>query len=223
MKKILRIIFTISLFITTFLSQDISAQVNNSVVDNSDAKAILSKFSQKMQLYKTMKFKFTYSMVDQSHGINDSKSGTIYIKDDKYRLYIADQIVICDGATIWTYIKEANEVQITEVDPYDNNTPNKMLTSYDENYTPKLIKEENKNEKLCFVLDLTPKEAQSFYKVRIYIAKTDYTIQSSTIFDKNGTTYSYNIVEFIPNVRIHSSRFTFNFEKHPDVTVIDMR
>ena len=217
MKKLLSLIFVVCLFTTAF------AQVSNSDVDNSDAKAILDKFSKKMQTYKTMKFKFTYSMVDQSHGINDSKSGTIYILDDKYRLYIADQIVICDGETVWTHIKEANEVQITEVDPYDNNTPNKMLTSYDENYTPKLIKEENKNGKLCYVLDLTPKEAQSFYKVRVYIAKTDYTIQSSTIFDKNGTTYSYSITEFIPNVRIHSSRFSFSFEKYPDVTVIDMR
>jgi outer membrane lipoprotein-sorting protein len=217
MKKTLSLLLMICLFGSAF------AQVNNSSVDNSDAKEILDKFSLKMQAYKTMKFKFSYSMVDEAHGINDSKSGTIYIKEDKYRLYIADQIVICDGETVWTHIKEANEVQITEVDPYDNNTPNKMLTSYDENYTPKLIKEESKNGKLCYVLDLTPKEAQSFYKVRIYIGKTDYTIQSSTIFDKNGTTYSYSIVEFIPNVRVHSSRFTFNFEKYAGITVIDMR
>ncbi len=208
----------IAILIAFFTITSLFAQV-----ENSDAKKILDIFSKKMQSYKTMKFKFSYTMLDEAHGINDTKAGTIYIQDDKYRLYISDQLIISNGETVWTHIKEANEVQITEVDPYDNNTPNKMLTSYDENYVPKLIKEEKMNGKLCYVLDLTPKEAQSYYKVRLYISKADYMIQNSTIYDKNGTTFTYNITEFTPNVVIHPSRFSFNADKHEGITVIDMR
>ena len=212
MKKI-TVLFTLILLTLATVTQ----------AQDAKAKAILDKLSEKMNALETMKFKFTYTMQNTEDGINESKSGSIYLKGDKYRLYIEEQLVICDGETVWTYFKEDNEVQVNEVDPNNQNTPNKMLTSYNENYKAKFIKEVPKAGKILQVLDLTPITTQSFYKVRIEIDKSKNMVYSSTIYDKNGSTFTYVVTEFVENPKIFSSRFTFNPDDYPGVLINDMR
>lgn len=192
------------------------------VVDKK-AEAILEVVSQKMKSYNSLKIDFTYIMENTSEKILEKKIGNILIEGDKYRVTIDNQIVICDGKTIWTYLKDANEVQINEVDPNDETTPNKMLTSYNKNYRPKLIKETAKSGKTIQVIDLTPNKTQSFYKIRLEIDKQTSTISSSTIYDKNGTTYSYIVEKLEENPKIPASRFVFNPKDYPGIIVTDMR
>ena len=118
MKKIFLIAFV---FVSTVFGT--SAQTD------AKATAILDALSTKLDALETMKFEFSYTMTNTAENINETKAGSIYIKGDKYRLYIADQLIICDGTTIWTILKEDKEVQINSVDPNNQNTPNKMLTS----------------------------------------------------------------------------------------------
>ncbi|MPM14827.1 Outer-membrane lipoprotein carrier protein [bioreactor metagenome] len=187
------------------------------------AKAILDALSAKLDALETMKFEFTYTMTNTADNINETKSGSIYLKGDKYRLYIADQLIICDGTTIWTILKEDKEVQINSVDPNNQNTPNKMLTSYNKNYKAKFIKEAPKAGVVMQTLDLTPVTTQSFYKVRLEINKTANMVYSSTVYDKNGTTYTYLVSNFVENPKVFDSRFTFDKADYPDYTINDMR
>ena len=48
-------------------------------------------------------------------------------------------------------------------------------------------------------------------------------VYSSTIYDKNGTTFTYVVTEFVENPKIFNSRFTFDEEDYPGVIVNDMR
>lgn len=212
MKKLTFITLTL---ITSFV---LSAQVQDKT-----AESILKGVSAKMQAYNTMKIEFTYIMENTGEKIKESKQGSIYIEKDKYRLYIADQLVICDGVTVWTYFKEGNEVQINEVDPEDENTPMKMLTAYDKNYRAKLIKEMPKGGKTIQVIDLTPNKTQTFYKIRLEIDKTAKMVVSSTIYDKNGSTFTYVVDSFTENPNIHPSRFKFSKDDFPGVIITDMR
>ncbi|MGD9492432.1 MAG: outer membrane lipoprotein carrier protein LolA [Bacteroidales bacterium] len=196
---------------------------NASAQTDTKAKAILDALSAKLDALETMKFEFSYTMTNTAENINETKTGSIYIKDDKYRLYIADQLIICDGTTIWTILKEDKEVQINSVDPTNQNTPNKMLTSYNKNYKAKFIKEAPKAGIIMQTLDLTPLTAQSFYKVRLEINKSKNMVYSSTIYDKNGTTYTYLVTNFIENPKVFESRFTFNKADYPDYSINDMR
>jgi len=198
------------------------ANTNAQVIDKK-AEEILEQLSGKIQDYKNMHIEFTYLMENVAENIKESKTGSIYIQGDKFRLYIADQIIISDGKNVWTYFKNGNEVQINEVDADDENTPMKMLTGYNKNYRPKLIGEASKTGKLIQTIDLIPNTTQSFYKIRIEIDKAKNMIHSSTIYDKNGTTFSYNVDNFRENINIHPSRFAFRESDYPGVEVIDMR
>jgi outer membrane lipoprotein-sorting protein len=162
-------------------------------------------------------------MENAAEKINESKSGSIYIKGDKYRLYIADQLIICDGVTIWTILKESKEVQINNVDPKNQNTPNKMLTSYGKNYRAKFIKETPSQGFIMQTIDLTPNTTQSFYKIRLEINKSKNIVYSSTIYDKNGTTYTYLVSNFIENPKVFEHRFTFDKNEYADYEINDMR
>jgi len=201
----------------------IAANTGFSQVKDKNADAILESVSTKMKALKTMRIEFTYIMENTAEKIKESKSGSIYIEGDKYRLYIADQLVISDGVTVWTYFKDANEVQINDVDPNDDNTPMKMLTAYNKNYKAKLIKEMPKGGKTIQVIDLTPNKTQSYFKLRLEIDKLAKTVVNSTIYDKNGSTYTYVVDKLHENPNIHSSRFSFNKADYPGVVITDMR
>lgn len=191
--------------------------------NNTKADEVLNALSTKLEALETMKIEFSYIMGNAAEKINESKSGSIYIKGDKYRLYIADQLIISDGVTIWTILKDSKEVQINNVDPKNQNTPNKMLTSYNKNYRAKFIKEAPSQGFVMQTIDLTPNTTQSFYKIRLEINKSKNIMHSSTIYDKNGTTYTYLVSSFTENPKVFDSRFTFNKSEYADYEINDMR
>lgn len=206
-----------------FLAIVSSAVFAQAQVDDPKAREILKKLSDKFSSYNTMKFEFTYAIFNPKNKVNESKKGSIYIKGDKYRMYIDNQIIICDGKTVWTYLKDENEVQINNVDTTNENTPNKILTAYEKNYRAKFIKEVPQANKIIQTIDLVPVQTKSFYKIRLEIDKTNNMLYRSTIYDKNGTTYTYTIENFVENPKVLDSRFTFNPNDYPGVSINDMR
>jgi outer membrane lipoprotein carrier protein len=122
MKKILSFIIGIT-FVNLIAAQD---------TEKGDKKSneILNRLTTKTEAYKTIKAEFAYIMKNADAGIDEKTEGTLFVKGDKYRLLIAGQVVISDGITSWTYIKDADEVQINSVENSEESiTPNKLLTS----------------------------------------------------------------------------------------------
>lgn len=212
MKKFLLFIFS------TLMCVNINAQV----IDK-QAEKILDELSKKMQALNGMQINFTYIMENEKEKIKESKKGTILIQGDKYRLTIDEQLVISDGKNVWTYLKSANEVQINEIDPEDENTPIKLLTGYSKNFIPKFIRETTKQGRIVQILDLRPVKPQSFFRVRLEIDKARNTLLSSSIHEKNGTIFSYVIDRLVENPPIPANSFTFNPREFPGITVTDMR
>jgi len=197
-----------------------------SVAQDGDKRSreILGQVADKTRSYETISVKFTYNMDNQEAGIHESYNGTLLLKGDKYRLNISGQTVICDGKTIWTYIQDAEEVQIHSMETNsDVITPSTLLTSYHEDYRSKLIREGMEGGKASYVIDLVPMEGKSFYKVRVIIDKAKMHISSFAIFERNGSIFTYSISEFKPNVAVGTSTFTFNKSDFPDADIIDMR
>ena len=193
-------------------------------LDDTKAKTTLDAVSAKMKSYTTMKIEFTYSIVNTKTNVNESKIGTIQVKGSKYRIEIGGQTVICDGTTVWTYLKDENEVNInTASKQEDANNPTTILNNYNANFKPKFIKEVVDGGKQVIIIDMTPIKGKSYYKVRLNIDKVAQQIVSSIIYDKNGSTYTYKISKFTSNVAMDDSLFTFNKANFPGVEVNDMR
>ncbi|OQX78413.1 MAG: hypothetical protein B6D61_05570 [Bacteroidetes bacterium 4484_249] len=212
----------ISIIISLFIIQLVIGQ--DSEKGDKKSREILDRLTATTESYKTIKAEFTYKMKNTEADIDETTDGTLFIKGNKYRLLIAGQVVICNGETIWTYIEDAEEVQINSVEESEESiTPGNLLTSYNKDYKSKFIRESFQYGTTVSVIDLTPNEGKSYYKVRVIIDKDRDQLLEITIFDKNGSTFSYIINKFIPDVEIDDNQFTFNETDYPDVDVVDMR
>lgn len=217
MKQILGIL------LITFFTLSVYSQATDEKGDKK-SNEILDRLTAITESYGTIKTEFSYKMKNTDADIDETTEGTLFVKGNKYRLLIAGQEVISDSETIWTYIEDAEEVQVNSVeDSGESINPNNLLTSYKEDYRSKFIRESFQYGTTVNVIDLTPVEGKTYYNIRVVIDKAKDQLLEITIFDKNGSTYSYLINKFIPNVDIEDSYFTFDAADFPGVDVIDMR
>lgn len=210
-------ITTIALLLLTTLS----------VVAQGDKKAkdILNGVSSKYRSYKSMKADFSYTLENPTAKIKETQVGTLLLSGAKYRLGISGQEVISDGKTIWTYMKEAKEVQINEVDPTDDGIkPSEIFTMYEKGFIYKFVDEKSVAGKVQQNLELTPTDkTKNFFKIKLTIDKSSKQIVKSVIFEKTGNRYTYAIKSFTPNFAVNASTFTFDAKKYPGVEVVDLR
>jgi outer membrane lipoprotein carrier protein len=188
------------------------------------AATLLDEVSATTKAYKSIKADFTYTMENKQAGVNESKSGTLLVSGDNYRLTAAGQTVICDGKTVWTYLKESNEVQVNALENKDDAlTPSKLLTSYNKNYKASLTKDKDNTDPNYESIELIPNVQKNFFKAILTVDKIKKQVRGFKLFDKNGNIYTYKVSKYLTDVPVTASDFTFDAAKFPGVEVIDMR
>lgn len=204
---------------------------------DAEAKVILNQVSAKYKAYNIVKSDFTFVIDNQQAQTTQTQEGTIIVqsKTNKYRLSLYDQYpadkkqaqqeVITDGKTQWSYTKQDKEVQVTKVDNANQSfNPALIFTIYEKGYKYIYTGSETLHGHVYQIIDLTPEDIdKSFFKIRLMIDKTKKQIYSALIFDKSGNKYSYTIDTFTPNVQVPESTFTYNAKAHPGVEVVDLR
>lgn len=202
--------------------------VSSGQTTQSDKKAqdILKGVSTKYKSYKSLKATFTIASENPKDNKKDSQKGTIFLMGNRYKLEIAGQDVISDGKTRWTYVKDANEVQIDNLKVDENSiTPSNIFTMYEKGWNSKFTGEQKKNGQIFQLIELVPidAKAKSVFKVKLSINKADKFISSAQIFDKNGNIQLITVDQFLPNAVSDESIFSFNASKFPGAEVIDLR
>ncbi len=188
------------------------------------ALAILDAMSNKYKEIPAFKAKFTYSL-ESPGGVNESSEGEIIVKGGKYILKVGNQEVINNGTTVWTYMKESNEVNISDYQPDENDiSPTKIYTMYKKGYKYIFLEEKLESGKSFEVVDLVPEDKKNqFFKVRIEVNKKDKSIKSWKVFEKNGNKYLYTVKAFEPFSKLEDNVFSFDKSKYKGVEVIDLR
>jgi len=190
------------------------------------AKDILDKVSAKNKNYKTIQSEFAIILENKQENIKDAKKGKIWIKGNKYKIDLAASTIFYDGKTQWTYMKESNEVNITNPDPNDDNTlnPAKIFSIYENDFKIRFIKERFEKNRALYEIELYPKDLKKdFTKITLKIDKDKKQIFSMKRFGKDGTDFYIEIFSLIPNEELAESIFVFDKTKYPKVEVNDMR
>jgi outer membrane lipoprotein-sorting protein len=191
-----------------------------------DLKAItlLDEVSAKTKTAKSIKADFSYTMENKQAKVNESKTGTLWLSGDKYRLKAAEQEVICDGKTIWTYLKESNEVQINDLDNKDESlTPSKLLSSYTSNYKSRIVKDKTSTDINEVSIELIPNVIKNFVRAMLIVDKVKKQVKSFILYDKSGNIFTYKITKYQTDLPVTPAEFTFDKTKFPGVEVNDMR
>ncbi len=206
---------SIFIFLISFISGSVQAQ------NVQQGKAILSKVSKKYRGFKSMKADFKYTIEVPKEKFKEDQKGTLYVKGGKFKLDLGQQVVICDGQTLWTYLKDDNSVTVSKYEPKSMGVnPTEIFTMYDKGYNSAYMGDEGSQE----LVELTPtNKNQEIFKVKLYIDKAKGTISKSRVFQKNGNILTYDITSFTPNDKLADNFFTFDKSKYPKVMVTDLR
>ena len=210
-------------FFITFLtvySLSINAQ------QDQKAKDILDKVSATNKSYKTIEAEFIFTRENIQDNTKNTSKGKVDIKGNKYWLDLMGTESFYDGKTLWSFIKDANEVNITEPDPNEEGTlnPAKLFTIYESGFKYKFVGDKFENAKALYEIDLFPKDLKKDYsRITLKIDKDKMQISSFKRSDKNGIRYTIELTKITPNVVLNDTKFTFDKKTHPKTQINDMR
>jgi len=191
-----------------------------------EAKKILDAVSAKFKTFKSVKANFSLAIENASGKNQGTKTGNVQMKGAKYKVTLNGQEIFCDGKTIWTLDKAANEVQITTLDNSSGSiTPQKLFTNfYDKDFLYMLNEEKQVGSKTVQVVELTPVDkSKPFFKVLVEVDKAAKTLMSTKVFEKNGNRYIYSVSAMNTSGDIADNVFLFDAKKFPGVEIIDLR
>jgi outer membrane lipoprotein-sorting protein len=194
--------------------------------DDPKAKAILAGVSKKYKSYDVVKADFSFNIKSPQSNVNKTENGTIYIRSsqNKYKINLAGQELISNGKIQWTYLKEDNEVQISEINQSaDALNPAQIFTIYEKGFKYVYLGETTIGGRVFQNIELAPLTTRSFSKIKLRIDKVNKQINNVVINDKNGNVYSYLIKAFTPNVKVAESIFSFDTKKYPGIDEVDLR
>ena len=211
-----------------FCSLAIAVIAQPAETPDAKANAILQAVSKKTKTYKDFNAEFSFTQYDKDKKPGDSQKGSIWVKGAKYKLDIKNQTTFCDSATTWTFLKDANEVQINKVDPNSDKSglsPATIFTFYEKGFKSRFVDEEKLNNVLCECVDLYPKhpEKEKYHTLRLFIDRVKNQLVQITVMMKDGTTQIISIDKFTPNTAMPDATFIFDAKKFPGVEIEDLR
>ncbi len=192
------------------------------------AKEILDKVSQINKSYKTIQIDFSFTLNNPKNNTTETNEGWVALKGKNYRLHMPalGMDVFSDGKTVWSYLTESNEVNITENEP-DNEealNPANLFTIYEKGFKYTYAGEEKVSGKEAYVIDLVPEnKSKEYTKIQLFIDKSDYEILKAISYNKDGNTYTLVLKSMKTNQNLPDDFFKFDPAKHPKVQINDMR
>ena len=179
---------------------------------------ILDEIVTKISGYKNISIDFDLLYENISLDIKTNKKGKLILENDKFSIDLDEQIIINNGDIQWTYIKDINEVQIS------NNELTEGVSNLSDLF--KISKNDYKilflNDEINFYLiELIPKTIKSFIKIQIKFQKQNKEISEIKVFDKEGGKFIYSINKLTYDLEINS--FYFDTSKFPGIEIIDLR
>ena len=214
MKKF--VVFCLGLFfITSF----------NTKAQDKKAEAILDAMSKKYKATLSYNANFSYGVENASNKVTKFLTGVVTVKGNKFKLKTAGQEIFNNGKEMFTFVKETNEVNIT--DPADSDedfSPTKIYNIYKKGYKYQFKEEKNEAGQIYETVELTPSTAKSnVSKIQITVNKLDKSIKNWKVWDKAGKKTLFKIDKFVPNVAAADAVFIFDKKNYPGVEVVDLR
>ena len=211
----------IMLIVSTFFAAALFAQGQTPQMQ------ILDQVAEKTEKYIGLKIDFTTYVENLHNAKRDSYKGSAVYKSGLYKMDLMGQVVYSDGKTNWTYLKDADEVNITnngENEAFMTN-PQAILKDYKSKFKVNYISDKFENNRALMEFDFFPKQIENkkYSKITIRIDKTKKQIYSVRYVGKDGVNYLVEIDKMLENPTIQDSEVKFSKTLYPDAEIIDMR
>ena len=106
-----------------------------------DANGVLDKALMSLKADLPVRMDYCYEMRDGNRELLQGDRGIIYIDNNRYALFMQDMKVWCDGATQWSFMREIDEVYITDAasEEAQNLSPLYVMEHYREGYSASAV------------------------------------------------------------------------------------
>ncbi len=190
------------------------------------SKRILDKVSTNYQSFNTIEADVLLSGEDsQNNSFRNNGKLSLERMSGKFKIDLGEQEIISDGTTQWTILKDQAEIQVNDADR-DNNSlnPATIFTFYKVGYKGNYTGTSKLGNRAFDDITLVPTDTrQNVSKINLRVDKASNLIYDATVFDKNGSKYTYTIKNLSVNRSIPYSTFIFNKNNYPSMEIVDLR
>lgn len=194
-----------------------------------EAQAILDALSNKAKNYKSFSADFEYTLINKEEGINETQKGSVMMKGkEKYKLSVAGQEVMSNGTTVWTFIPDVGELQISDMPEEDDEDGNMMNPANAFHMYKNGFKYEHKGKAtvdgvqadVIYMYPLEPGK-KPYHTIVVNVEKAKMELISMVVKNKDGNIYTYRLKNFKPNINLTDADFEFDESRADDI--IDLR
>ena len=153
-----------------------------------------------------------------------TENGFLLLKGEKFYLNNGSIQSWYDGKTQWSYVADAEEVNISHPTPEELRgiNPYFILMRYKTDFDYTYKGSQTRNGVKGHLIVLTPKHSDNGELIRIFVSSTNQPLAMK--IEQNGQTLSeINVTSFKSNEKLEDEMFRFNKTLYPNVEIIDLR
>lgn len=199
----------------------------NAIMAQGDAKAdqILNKSESKYRQLGQLTASFQKTL--EMRG-SDRKpitvAGKVKIRKEKFRIELSDQIIVCNGKTLWSYLPEDQEVTVSNYRDKDGFSPDRIFKISRKEMRARYEGAEAVGTIQTDKLTLFPQAKETeYFKVELWIDQAKALPAQLKIWNRNGSVVTYRITGIDTKASVAESDFNFDSSKFAGVEVIDNR
>ena len=188
-----------------------------------DARKILDATATKIRKSGDIKVSFTAtSFIGNTE--QSKTDGTMLLQDKKMHMDTPDMKTWYDGTTLWSYIPESCEVNVTTPTQKEMSVmhPYSFLNAYKKGYKLSAKESTLRGEKTYEVHMLARYAGYMAQEVYLDIRQSDYT-PLCVRAKQDGNWIRVSIHHFQGGLKLDKSVFRFDSAQYPDADVIDLR
>lgn len=181
------------------------------------AMSVLEKAAANFRKAGGVKIGYTYQVGDENG------AGQIQLKGRKFVNHMDGQTIWFDGKTMWTYVPDNEEVNVTTPTQKElaKMNPYAFLSLYKKGYKATL---RGKDSKQYYAVELTATDAKRSPKsILVHVNRTDYRLQYARLSLSSGETLTVKVSSYAAKQTWTDSHFTFPKKSYPKAEIIDLR
>ena len=186
-----------------------------------DADAVLDKALASIKADLPVRMDYDYKVFDDNTELLMNDKGVIYIDNNRYALLMQDMKVWCDGETQWSYMREINEVYITDAaaDEAQNLSPLYVMEHYREGFSRSAVSKDG----FTAVMLKAMNEDSDVECVLLLISEDNYRLVSMIISMPGQGAVEIDLDGYVAKCGVDDDVFTCPLDDFREAEVIDMR
>ena len=185
-----------------------------------DASAVLDKALAGLKKSLPVRMDYDYEVFDVDGEQLQSDKGIIYIDNNRYALLMQDMKVWCDGKVQWSYMREVDEIYVTDADSDEaqNLSPLYIMEYYREGYSASAVSEGG-----TVAVTLKSMSGGDVESVQLFIRESDCRLVSMVISMPGQGSVLVKLDGYVANCGVGDEVFKCPVDEFAGCEIIDMR